>query len=196
VARLARKRPVVELANEQVSITAACLLVGMDVPDDTGYGRSMRVRCPFGDVYHSDQGAEAAMRIYPDSNSAFCFSRCGYFTPVSLVATKWNISRHDAAVELLERAGIKPVSMAEAWAAAGIRDSPPDTTLLAEALKTFCARTAPDWADQQFDHRVAGTLARCFALLDKVGDDEDAHTWLAGCKTVMARALQPNGNLS
>lgn len=181
----------VAVANEMVAITTACRFVGMHVPDDIDYGRSMKVRCPFGEVYHSDSGAEAAMRVYIETNSAFCF-RCGVsYSPVKLAAQAWDLSFKDAAVELLERIGHKPVSLADAWLHASTRDTAPDRTMLGEALKMFCARVAPDWDDAQFDPAVAAKLTRCLALLDLVNTEDDARTWLAGCKTAMATSLQP-----
>lgn len=183
------KPSVVAVANETVPITTACRLIGMSVPDDIGYGRAMKLRCPFGEIWHSDQGAEASMRVYVDSNSLYCFSRCGYFSPVSLVAAAWDLTLRAAAVELLEHIGHKPVSLAEAWAQANRRDDTPDHTLLSEALKTYCRRVAPTWDDDQFHPHIAATLTRCLALLDRVTTAEDAHTWLAGCKQAMTRAF-------
>lgn len=178
------------LANDKVPITYACQLVGMDIPDDISYGRSLKVHCPFGEVYHTDLGAEAAFRIYSASNSAYCFACSTYYTPVWLVAQAWDIEPTAAAVELLDRIGVKPVSLADAWAHATRRDTPPDHTLLAEALKTYCARVCPDWDAAQFTPSTAGTLSRCLDLLDRVATDTDAQRWLDGCKLVMRRALR------
>lgn len=176
-------------ANEHVSIITACRLIGMELPADIEHGRAAKVHCPFGSIWHSDQGLEPTMRLYVDNNTAFCFSRCGFFTPVNLVAMAWDITRRTAAVELLERIGRKPLSLADAWAKATLHAEPPDRTTLAEALKTYCSRIAPDWADVQFEPVVASRLTRCLALLDLVDTDDAARAWLAGCKAVMQRAL-------
>jgi hypothetical protein len=191
VAALNDRRSLVAVADDQVSILAACKLVGMQVSGLEDYGRSVKVRCPFGDVWHSDGGSEASMRIYTESNHAFCFSRCGYFTPVTLVAAAFDISRRAAAVELLQRAGIAAPTRAQAWARAVDCTPAPDTTALAEALKVFCSRQCTDWFTAQLDPAVADTLTRCLALLDLVGDDDGARRWLAGCK----RAMQHRINL-
>lgn len=187
---MTRRPSPITLANEQVSIAHACRLIGMDIPDDLGYGRSRKVRCPFGEIYHRDGGIEPAFRIYPDANAAYCFSCAVRYSPVWLVAQAWGITARAAAVELLDRAGIKPVSLADAWAHATRRDTPPDHTLLAEALKTYCARVCPDWDAAQFTPSTAGTLSRCLDLLDRVATDTDAQRWLDGCKLVMRRALR------
>lgn len=189
MALLRPKRSVVIEANEHVSITTACRLIGMELPDDIEHGRATKVHCPFGNIWHSDQGLEPTMRLYIDNNTAFCFSRCGFFTPVSLVAMAWDIPRRTAAVELLDRIGRKPLTLADAWAQITFHAEPPDRTILSEALKTYCSRIAADWSDAQFEPAVAGQLTRCLGLLDLVKTDEDARAWLTGCKTVMRRAL-------
>lgn len=157
----------------------------MDLPEGFANGRNMKVFCPFGDLYHSDGGVEAAMRIYPDSNSLYCFAGCGGFGPVSLVAHAWDLTRRAAARELLERTGITGPSRASVWAQRELVD-PPDRVLLAEALKTFCRRRVVAWSTTQFDPVVAARLSACLALLDHVATDEDAGRWLEVCKAAMA----------
>lgn len=192
-----RRPSPVTVANEQVSIVTVCQLVGVDVPDDIGSGRSRKVHCPFGEVYHSDHGAAAAMRIYPDSNSAWCFSCSMYFTPVKLAAQAWDQDPQTAALRLLDRVGYRPVDLAQAWASVTSYEPEPNRALLADALKTYCRRIAPGWGQQQFEPRVAATLTRCLALLDLVKTDEDVKTWLESCKTAMKRVLaKPEPTLS
>lgn len=184
-----RPRSVIALANEQVSIIYACQLIGMELPDDVGMRRSLKVTCPFGEIYHRDGGAEASFRIYPDSNSAYCFSCAVAYTPVRLVVAAWDGTPESVAVELLERAGLRPLSGAAAWTSAARYVPAPDATLLAEALKIFCARIDPHWHRRQFDPPVAAVLSRCLALLDWVDTPAAAGQWLAGCKQVMTRTL-------
>lgn len=162
-----------------------CRLLGMDLPGDLSFGRNLKVWCPFGDVYHTDSGDEAAMRVYVESNSVYCFAGCGFFTPVSMLAHAWDITRRTAARELLERAGITPTVPSDVWDRPLDGHDPPDRNLLAEALKTFCRRTVPGWAQRQFDPDTATVLTRCLALLERVSTDEDAHRWLTGCKQAM-----------
>lgn len=187
-----RRVSVVTIANEQVPITTACRLVGIDLSDDIAYGRSLKVHCPFGELYHSDGGVEPAFRVYPDSNSAYCFACKAYFSPVWLVAQHWGQPSREVAEELLAHIGYRPATAAQAWAQACARDTPPDRTLLAEALKTFCARIAPGWSVGQFDPDTAAVLGRCLALLDHVHTDGDTARWLDGCKHAMHRHLLQN----
>lgn len=157
----------------------------------------MKVHCPFGDLYHSDQGIEAAFRIYPGSNSAFCFAGCGYFTPVGLAAMAWDRPKEEVAADLLDRVGYKPVSLAQAWAGLQVREEPPDTAMLALALRTYCERVAPGWAERQFEPGIGAVLDRCLALLPRVKTPDDAEQWLQVTKRVMCRTLvelgQPSG---
>ncbi len=182
---------VVELANTEFPIATACQLIGLDVRVDESYGKSIKVHCPFGDLHHIDGGADKAMRIYPDSNSAFCFAGCGYFTPVRLVSHAWGRPYAEVAEELLDHAGVKRKSLRERFTEA--RDWSPDVdrTMLAEALKTYCRRVCPDWLERQFDARVGDRLTRCLVLLDLVGDAAQAQEWLAGSKRAMEHILFP-----
>lgn len=177
----------ITVANEHVSILWVCRLIGMAVPDEVL--RPVKVRCPFGLVYHSDYGRDAAMRIYPEENRAHCFRRCGHFSPVSLAATAWDRPQSEVAVELLDLAGHRPLSLAQIWAAAVTTEQPPDTTLLGLALRTYCARLDRDWSHRQYEPQIAMVLDRCLSLLARVRSDGDAHRWLSCAKTVMARAL-------
>lgn len=183
------ERSLIAVANEQVSILAVCRMVGVDLPEDAGMARSRKTFCPFGEVYHSDAGLEPAMRVYPDSNSAWCFRCATYFTPVKMAAQAWDQDWRTAAVVLLDRIGYRPASLAEQWSAVCVPVVAPDTTLLGEALKVFCARHDPQWSVHQFEPEIAGHLSRCLALLDRVGDDEAAQAWLRGTKQAMARLL-------
>lgn len=183
------KRSAVAIANDVVSIITACNLIGMDLPEDVGYRRSTKLYCPFGPLFHSDQGVERAFRIYIDNNSAYCFASCGYFTPVWLVASAWDLDARTAAVELLDRVGYRPLTLAEAWSKASQREVPPDGTSLREALQTYCHRVCPSWETVQFTPAVAAVLTQCLDLLDRVHTDDDAREWLDGTKALMRRAL-------
>lgn len=189
-ARPATQLPSIRLADAQVSILFACRLIGMRV-GDTDYGRSLKVHCPFGELYHTDLGADRAMRIYPDTNTAWCFACSAGYTPVRLVATAWGMPQADAALLLLDEAGLRLPSPAQAWARAVNPPEPaPQVSHLAEALKTFCARIDAAWSWRQFEPQAAARLTACLGLLDRVHTADDARQWLAGCKVVMTRALR------
>jgi hypothetical protein len=112
-----------------------------------------------------------------------------YFTPVKMAAQAWDQDWTTAAAVLLDHIGYRPLSLADQWARVVSIEQAPDTTLLAEALKVYCARQDPQWNAHQFDPDVAAQLTRCLALLDRVRHDADADRWLAGTKQVMHRFL-------
>lgn len=180
-------KSLIDEANERVSIVKVCRLIGMDVFE----GAVGKMYCPFGMFNHSDGGAAKAFRIYTESNSAYCFSCRIYYTPVRLYAEAKDLRRNDAAMLLLEEVGWKPVSHAQRWADLV---SPPeesvDLSMLALALRTYCARVCPEWDELQLNPEISELLSRCLGLLDRVRTGEEAEQWLETCKTVMSRKLE------
>jgi len=183
-----RKPSPVTLANEKVPIVALCRYLGMDLPDYTS--GNIKTYCPFGDVEHSDQGMEAAFRVYPEPNNAYCFA-CGlFFSPVSLAAKAWDMTRREAAVNLLDWIGFKPLSLAEEWE--NVVNPVPviDKESLGLALRVYVERISPGWAAQEVeDGYPQRQLTRCLALLDRVTTEAEAQVWLARCREVMSDAI-------
>lgn len=175
-------------ANERVSITLACRLVGIEIEAGRTEG-STKTYCPFGQFYHSDGGKEPALRIYPQTNSAYCFSCKKFFSPTTIVSDAFGISKKQAAVELLDRVGYKPLSALELWEGVQERPPKPDTSMLSMALKVYCFRICSDWNKLQFESEIAGILDKCLMLLDNVETAEDAELWLSNSKKVMTKLL-------
>jgi len=171
--------------NEEVVFAAVCRMVGMEVPDGIPAGGSVKVHCPFG-FHHRDRGAEAAFRVYPDSNSGYCFAGCGYFSSVSLAATSWDCSLEDAARRLQETFEIRSTQVSWEQAAQPVEEPAVDTAALAQALHSFCSRTFPDWENAQFQPGPSDTLHKCLRLLGKVSSSEDAYKWLSVAKQAMS----------
>lgn len=170
----------VALANARVPILVVCRRLGLDVPEIAA--GSVKVYCPFGELYHADGGREAAFRIYPQTNSAFCFAGCGYFSVVGLVAQVRGTELDSAAEELLDDFGIPRT---RAWDdVVAVREPEISHAQLAEAFKTFCHREVPDFARRQFTD-LAAVVGRCLDLLTLVGDSETAYTWLQSSKRVI-----------
>lgn len=188
--RTRRRSPLIDLANNQVPILEVCRWVGMSVPEGTP-PRSLKVHCPFGEIAHTDGGIAPALRVYPDTNGAYCFS-CGFFSSVWLAASIWNVRQVEAARMLLDRIGYQPVSTAQLWALAQVRPAP-DTTALSQALRVFCERTDAAWSRHQFEEQPAEILDRCLALLSYVQTSEQAEEWLCHSKLIMQRVLMQTG---
>lgn len=187
--RVVKGKSIIAVANEQVSIVTAMSMVGVELPEGIGMSRSHKIHCPFGPVYHSDHGLSPAMRIYPDTNSAWCFSCSVYYTPVKLVSQAWDVDGELAAGRLLDHVGYQPVDMEQAWQQVSSFEPVLDKTLMAEALKTYCRRVCADWPSRQFEPGTAAGLTRCLAVLDLVGTDAEAQLWLAVSKAAMRQAL-------
>lgn len=174
----------IQLANERMSIVAALRIAGSDASDYGG-----KQFCPFGHMYHADGGYEKAMRVYSESNSAYCFAGCGYFSPVKLVSMVKDMSDADAAEHILELTGYVAPTIDSLWEAATRDTRKVDTDALIEALKLACARYSPDWEDRQLDEDVAKIFTRCLRSLPKVRTEEDAEKWLRATKMIMRKAL-------
>lgn len=181
------EKSIVAIANERMSIIEACNKLGMDVFEFSV--ASMKFYCPFGSLYHADEGRTKAMRIYPATNSAWCFACNLYFTPTRLLAMDRGITEQEAAESILDDTRYVAPDYESKWNALIAPVAAVDTDDLAEALKVACRRIAPDWEERQFEEAVATKLRQCLSLLRKVKTDEDATKWLSTTKQVMQRAL-------
>lgn len=188
--RVVKGKSIIAVANEQVSIVTAMSMLGMDLPEGVGTSRSHKIHCPFGPVYHSDHGLSPAMRIYPDTNSAWCFSCAVYYTPVKLVSQALDVDVELAAARLLDHIGYQPVDLEQAWQRASSFEPVPDKALMAQALKTYCRRVCADWTSRQFQPVTAAGLSRCLAVLDLVRTDAEAQQWLSVSKAAMRQTLE------
>lgn len=182
-------RSAVAIANEQYSIIAACRAVGLELPE-IPMGRSVKVHCPFG-FQHVDMGHETAFRVYADTNTAFCFAGCGYFTPVWLISTATDKRPAEVAADLLAEIGYRPLDLLERFSTAE-QDPAPDKASLRAALQMYCERTLPMWEELQFNAVVAFKLGKCLALLDRVVTSDDAWLWLSVAKQAMTKAYEEN----
>lgn len=181
----------IDLANTKVSIHQVCKLFDIDVPEFGTDARSFKVHCPMGAFYHSDGGDEPTMRVYSDTNSAYCFRCSTAFSPVWMYSQVQGVRPMQAAKELLDMIGHKPPSATELWERYNNPEQVvPDTASLAIALKTYCARQAKSWETAQFDTDVAAKLAKCLMLLEYVLTEEMAEKWLATTKVAMKQVLE------
>jgi hypothetical protein len=179
----------VSLANEQVSISQALRWAGADVPD--GFG-NRKTWCPFG-VTHPDGGRDAALRLYEDTNSAYCFACARSWSPVKMMADYWDCGFAEAAEKMCRLAGIREPTWRDQWASLH-EETVPDRAALAEALKTWCRRVrGPSWDFDQFDARFAKPVGDCLSCLPLVMTDRDAYTWLDGCKVILRPILEMRG---
>lgn len=178
---------IIQLANERMSIIDACNELGMDVFDFSV--ASLKVHCPFEQISHPDGGQSKAMRIYPGTNSAWCFACQQYFTPVKLISMDKDISELEAASYILDKTNYVAPDYVSRWEALTAQSKELDTDALAEALKVACKRMSPDWEERQFEDAVSSKLRRCLGMLPKLKTQEDASKWLAVSKMAMSQTL-------
>jgi len=174
------------IVNSRMSIISALRRAGAEIGDfSTG---SIKTQCPFG-FLHSDGGYAKAMRVYPDTNSAYCFACSESFTPVKLIARVMDIPDREAVDVILAETGyVKPDyrSQWDALTAAPVMDYDG----LSEALKVSCAIMDPMWDVRQFDENVSAALTKCLSLLPKVSTPEEATQWLSTTKQYMKKILR------
>lgn len=179
------KLDTIRLANERFTIVAALRMAGaVNASDFTG-----KQYCPFGHMYHADGGYEKALRVYPGSNTAYCFAGCGYFSPVKLVAMAKDMEETEAADYILVITGYVAPTIDSLWEQATAETIKIDRDALTEALKLACSRISPDWEERQFDDDVATRFRQCLSLLPKVHTEQEAAQWLSATKKIMKKAL-------
>jgi hypothetical protein len=179
-------RSSIQIANERLSIVTALRQAGAEASDFGG-----KQFCPFGHMYHADGGYDKALRVYTESNTAYCFAGCGYFSPVKLIALAKDIDEQDAAEYILELTGYVAPTLDSLWEHANRDPRKVDHGALTDALKLACSRMSPDWEERQLDDDVATRFRKCLALLPKVRTEQDAETWLSNTKKIMRKALTP-----
>lgn len=174
----------IKLANELMTIYEACIEVGMG--DVSGMAKTY---CPFGSVFHADGGRSRAFKVYPETNSSYCFACQKVYDPVGLIATEKDISYRAAAELILEMKAYVSPDYETRWDALTQETVQVDVEALQDALRIACARMVPDWATRQFEDRVATKLTQCLGLARKVKNDEDGRKWLDMTKQAMRQAL-------
>lgn len=181
-------REKIEQANELMGIVEALNIIGSDVADFAL--ASMKIYCPFGEIFHADGGRTRAMRVYPATETAWCFAGCGYFTPVKMIAEGKDLSEELSAEWILEYKNFTSPDYMERWNT--LMEAPTDTVdveSLAEALKVACSRIHPNWENVQLDRPVAHKFQQCVSLLPKVKTPVEADRWLNVAKAAMKQVL-------
>lgn len=167
-------------------VTMRDVLVAIGFPDVEYALSGAKVNCPFGAVFHPD--GQRAFRVY-DNESAYCYACAEKFFPVQLYAKYKDVSLDDAAEQLLELVHYKPLDADERFLQASTPAGSVDETSLIGALKTYCARTFPDWEFMQTEDEIASVFVKCTSLLPLVRTSEDGKEWLRVSKKAMTKAI-------
>lgn len=170
----------IQIANELTSIFDAMKMCDMVVPE-FDYG-TVKVVCPF--------DGEQAFRVYGSTNSAYCFACLKKYTPVTLTAEHRGVDVEEAAAILLDRANWVPPTPEARWEALVNEEFSFDRSSEGEALRVFCQRIDPGWADRQFKPAVASVLTKCLTLLDKIASAEELALWRARARDIMKNTIK------
>jgi hypothetical protein len=177
----------IEQANRSVSIEKVLFdHFGIEV----GPGKNP---CPF-DFEHSDGGQDKALRVYPDTNSAYCFALHGVLDPVKLFSLKGD-NRPLYAAQLLMRAyGIdtRPKGWRERYndialqRETSVRQIPPGSVV--EALQA-ALRQDQGYVAHQFHpdvlRAVEGQLDAIDKLVSQTTDIKEIQEWLTQAKATI-----------
>jgi hypothetical protein len=157
-----------------------------------------KVYCPFG-MFHRDGGVDRALRVYPQSNTAYCFAGCGFIDPIRLFRLTYDLSPLEAAKRLVETYGEAPQTW-DARLSEALRPTPtPDlrTTLVAALHNALSAD--PRYGAISLEPYVMKVTRDCLMELDPNEDpshkdpssDPDlARAWLATSLARVAEAMR------
>jgi hypothetical protein len=151
-------------------------------------GRPYKAFCPSGSSYHSDGGLQAALRVYPDTNTGYCFLCSWFVTPVKLVAVAKDITEPEALALLLDKfsPGDEPQAATETDAL-GLSDLRSALVLYHQSL---LARQGMSLTEDPTGS--SEVLAQALSLLSLVKTQDDAVKWLSvGKQAVAARLATP-----
>lgn len=159
-------------------------LFDIDVPKGSD---TWKTYCPLGHE-HSDAGRSKAMRIYTESNSAYCFSHRMRFTPVILAQLKFDKSRRRSAQLLLDHYEINygPRTLEERWNTLGPISDPTgvDESLL-RGMFLAHLHTLPGYVEQQYEPEVMDVVNKVLLSADLIDSDASYDTideWLTLAK--------------
>lgn len=187
---LRKSESVVETANRLVKLSLVLSWEGIYVPE-FDYAKSVKLRCPYADMYHLDGDAGRSMRLYPETNTGNCFMGCGTLTPVSVHAKLHDLSYKVAAHEILEKIGHKPKTFWEKWEEALTPPTVFNREAYRESLTEYCFRESRGhWNIVQYKDSVSSTFTKTLEVLDTASSDEEALEWLSKVKPLMQAAIR------
>jgi hypothetical protein len=188
--------PIIEQANAVPILDVLRDFMGIDIPDSGS--RSWKDNCPFG-FEHPDGGRDKGWRVYPSTNSSYCFVMHGGMTPVRLISLRKDVNSKRAAYIILENYGLlKGRGWRERYAAVASErelkgNSIGSPAVLVEALHS-ALRVEPKYMERCFETEFAEGLETCLekldALLAEHADEEQVRAWFIDSKTRLAAGLQ------
>ena len=192
-----RKIDWVHLANTQVRIEKVLNdLYGIEIPEGVG---NWRAACPKG-IEHRDGGLAKSMRVFSDSNTAWCFSHSESFTPVSLWQNRSSVSsRVKAAKQLLGAYGFptEPPSLEERWKSTQDEAAEDlDPSNLRSALVYFAKTQLPGYVTRQYEGDVMNIMSNLLESVDDLPPESSYDTmvqWMNKSKGILKTYWRNNG---
>lgn len=186
---------IIDTANKIVPLRIVLGMTNIYVSEFT-YGKSIKARCPYADIYHLTEDAGKSMRVYSDTNTAFCYMGCGVLTPVSVYAKLNGVSYKESAKFLLEKVGHKLKTFDEKWQDAVAGFEPLNLQGYREALTEMCIfHSEGEWGTLKYAPGVSAAFSKLLTVLDKATSYEDADRWLDKARLIMFNQLDRERHL-
>lgn len=186
---------IIDTANRVVPFRVVLGMTNIYV-SEFAYGKSIKARCPYADMYHLTEDAGKSMRVYSDTNTGFCYMGCGVLTPVAVYAKLNGISYRDSAKFLLEKVGHKLKTFEEKWQDALNDRGPVNLEGYREALDELCFQyTRYRWSSLKYTASISSSLSNLLNILDKAQSYDDADRWLEIAKRHMFHQIDKESSL-
>lgn len=193
---LTRVSKLVEQANEVSIFDVLKDMLRVEVPQG---GESYKAYCPFM-VEHGDGGWDKGWRVYPATNSSYCFIMHGVMPPVRLVQIRFDLRQNAAAEKILKQYDLlKPKPFRERFELEQQRrDTARERSVgtpqqAVEALQMALSRVE-GYDSRQFDRDVQDAMERVLSILEKVFEAPNTEDllrgWLTRAKTHMTQVVE------
>ena len=152
------------LQETMISILQVLRDIGVSVSDDQ---YPQQIHCPF---HASGQELHMSARVYPQTNSWYCFTESRSFTPLTTMATAHEISNSQAAYMLRERFGTDDISLSKS--SEKILSRIADTIsvlslddLLSDEVDSFLANVARGYSTLSLESQMKAIIGKRWSRL-------------------------------
>ena len=168
------KKADIHKLNQIVPIEKALGLINIDVPENAD---SWKTFCPTG-YEHRDGGTSKTLRVYLDTNSAWCFSCKKSFRPIDIAEIFFKNKPATAGDKLAKHLNLtmQEPTLDERW---GRLDASTvkilDLGILTNSLIEYL-RTLPRYIELQFDDEVISKVTELIDLLEEIPEGSEYDT--------------------
>jgi hypothetical protein len=168
-----RRGRITDRAARLVPVCVVLDMLNIPNPGTPPEGVSVKVACPFQELHPQDRSGEKDMRIYGDGK-AYCHMCAEGWDSVALAAKLWEVTRVQAARQLLAAQGLEVTAEDEVVA-----------TVTPAQLRSASVAALGIWADANGVDRFSERYVRCLGLADQIQTAEHVDAWLSACKTFL-----------